>query len=227
MISPGRQNDLEADHEVARVAVAAADQRPPLVPIRPPTREHGYEAGLSGIDEAERLQLLGELQHVDPGWTGDRPVLDVDLEDLFMSFTSTRSRAKRHRAVGEARVRPRGNDGNLRAVRELYDLRDLLGRGGRTTACGRTPPTCAPGGRRDASAVEERGSAGELVLVAADRDELVDQRVGSAATAMAGLNLEPRSFGDELEDVEDLDPLFLPLLGQGPLGPRATPRREC
>jgi hypothetical protein len=71
------------------------------------------------------------------------------------------------------------SDRNVRAVRELDDLGDLLRRGGEDDGLrDELLPPVLREGRRHPGAVEERRAAGEDVILAADGDELVDQGVG-------------------------------------------------
>ena len=162
------------------MAVAAADQRPAARPDPPADERARVRGGVVRIDEAERLQLLGELQHVDPRLDRDRPVLDVDLEDLVHELHVDEDPVpKRHRSVREPCRASARHDGDALAVRELHDLRDLLRRRGQDDGLrDELLPSVGRERRRDPSAVEERRAAGEDVLLAADRDELVDQRVG-------------------------------------------------
>ena len=98
----GREHDLERDHEVARVAETAADQRP-AARADPPADERARVRGrIVGVDEAERPELLRELHHVDSGLHGDRAVLDVDLEDpVHQLHVDDDPVLQRHGAVGQ------------------------------------------------------------------------------------------------------------------------------
>ena len=168
---------LEADDEVARVAVAAADQRPAARADAPADERARVGGGVVRIDEPVWLQLLRELQHVDPGLHGHRAVLEVDLEDLVHQLDVDDDPVpKRHRAVGEPRAAGARDDRDALAVGELDDLGDLLGRGREHDGVGgELLPTVDRERRGDAGAVEARRAAGEDVLLAADLDELVDR----------------------------------------------------
>src|SRR5918999_958001 len=77
----GREHEPHADHEVARVPVAAADQRPPARPDPAADDRARIRGRVVRVDDAVLPELLVQLQHVDPGLDGDRPVLEVELED--------------------------------------------------------------------------------------------------------------------------------------------------
>ena len=164
------------------MAVAAADERPAARADAPADERAGVRRRVVGIDEAVRLELLGELEHVDPRLHGDRSVLEVDLEDPVHELHVDHDPVpQRHGPVGQPGAARARDDGDALAVGELHDLGDLLRRGRQDDGLGdELLPAVGRERRRDPRAVEERRAAGEDVLLAADRDELVDQGVGRA-----------------------------------------------
>ena len=183
-------------------------------------RRARIRGGIVRVDVAERLELLVELQHVDPRLHGDgRSSMSIS-KIWFISFTSTRIPFRSGTAPSVRPVPPARGITGMPHVGELDDLRDLLGarrQNDRVRDVFRPP--VGRERRRYTGAVETRRGSGEHVLLAADVDELADDRIRRVAIAIS--HLESGRFGHELEDVVDLDPLRLALLLEWPLRPGA------
>ncbi len=222
----GRQHHLEADHQVAGVAVAPADQRPAVGPDPPAHQRARVRGRVVGIDEAVGPQLLGELQHVDPGLHGHRAVLDVDLEDAVHQLAIDEDPSpQRHGAVGEPRSPGARHDRDPAPVRQLHDLRDLLGGGGQHDHVGDVLlPAVQREGRGDAGPVDARRDPGEDALGPDDLNQLVEDRVGERGRAHGeAASLNPADSATSSIRSIDGDRLRAPRagLGQRALGPDA------
>ena len=177
-----------------------------------------------GIDEAVRLQLLVELEHVDARADGHGAVHEVDLVDpVHQLDVDEDAAAQRDGAVGEAGAAGARDDRDPLAVGELDDLGDLLGGRREDDGVGHVlGPAVHREGRGHARAVEARGAAGEArARRRRSARSSVERRRRIAPRRSADLRrLEARRLGDELEQVDHVDVLLLALLRERPLRPR-------
>ena len=184
------QDDLERDHEVARVTVPGADQRPAARADPPADQRARVRSRVVGIDVAVLAQLLVELEHVEPGLDRDRAVVVVELDDPVHQLDVDEDAVpQRDGPVGQARRARARHHGDPVAVGEPHHLRDLL-RAGREDD--RLRDVLLPAVRRErsghTSAVERAPSgAGEDMICTADPRELVDD-----AIEQCGRHLRPR-----------------------------------
>ena len=124
----GREHVDEAEHEVARVPVARADQRPAA--RADPAADERARVGrrVVGIDQPvpARARSLS-LSMFMPGADGAGAVLEVELVDLVEPLEVEQDAvAQRDGAVGQAGAARARHDRDAEAVGDPDDLRDLL-----------------------------------------------------------------------------------------------------
>ncbi len=228
----GREHVDEAQHEVARVAVARADQRPAARADPAADERARVGRGVVGIDQPVLAQHLVELEHVDPGADRAGAVLEVDLVDLVEALEVEQDAvAQRHGAVGEAGAAGARDDGDAEAVGDPDDLGDLLRAAGEHDDVGQVVGPAVHGERRRARG---RGAcrAGLLVIrCSAPRTcgELLQRAVVDArraATALMPASVRPpTSIPSDSASSSWMSTTSIARavagLGQRPLGPRA------
>ena len=107
----GRQHLVEAQHEVARVAVSGSDQRPAAGADPASDQRARVRSRIVGVDQPVPRQLLVELEHVDAGADRAGAVVQVDLVDLVHPLdVDDDPAAQRDRSVGEPGPAVTGHD---------------------------------------------------------------------------------------------------------------------
>ena len=135
----GGQHVVEAEHQVAGVPVAGADQRPAAG--ADPAADQRARVGrrVVGIEQPVLGQPLVQLEHADAGADRDGAVDQVELVDLVHPLdVDDDAAAQRHGAVGQPGAAVARDDGIAQVVGDPHDRGDLLG-GGRQHRRGRAP----------------------------------------------------------------------------------------